>query len=151
MSGKTMENKRIVITGTFDLLHPGHVYLISEAAKLGKVIVVVARDKNVSKVKGRPPVVSEEQRLFMVKALKGVHEAVLGYEGTDYLRIIEEQQPDILMLGPNQEVNPDFIKKELQNRGFAVQVVRLPKLFDRFPLSSTSKIIKKINSIYKEP
>jgi FAD synthetase len=145
-----MENKRIVITGTFDLLHPGHVHLITEAAKLGKVIVIVARDKNVSKVKGHPPVVSEEQRLFMVKALKGVDEAVLGYEGSDYLRIIKEQQPDVLLLGPNQEVDPDAIQKELQNRGLTIQVIRLPKLFDKFPLSSTSKIIKTIGSREKQ-
>jgi len=38
--------KKVLIAGTFDLIHPGHIYLINEAAKLGDVYVIVATDKN---------------------------------------------------------------------------------------------------------
>ena len=47
------KDKIVMVAGTFDLIHPGHLYLIQEARKLGKVVVVVGRDKNVERVKGR--------------------------------------------------------------------------------------------------
>lgn len=138
-----MTAKRIVIAGTFDILHPGHVFLISEAAKLGEVIVVVARDENVVHAKGHPVIVPEQQRLFMVQALRGVSKATLGKPGRDFLAIIEELQPDILLLGPNQNMSIDYVREELARRGLKIRVMRLERLFDEYPLNSTSKIIRK--------
>ena len=138
-----MTAKRIVIAGTFDILHPGHVFLISEAAKLGEVIVVVARDENVVHAKGHPVIVPEQQRLFMVQALRGVSKAILGKPGRDFLAIIEELQPDILLLGPNQNMSIDYVREELARRGLKIRVMRLERLFDEYPLNSTSKIIRK--------
>ncbi|MFX1473863.1 MAG: adenylyltransferase/cytidyltransferase family protein [Promethearchaeota archaeon] len=143
--------KRVVVAGTFDILHPGHVYLITEAMKLGEVIVVVARDNNVLSIKNRPVVIPEEQRRFMVEALKGVSRAVLGYEGSDPLRIIEELHPDFLLLGPNQKVSLEEVQKELQKRGLITEVLRLNVLYDEFPLSSSSLILQKASSIIREP
>ncbi len=138
-----MTKKRIVITGTFDILHPGHVFLIMEAAKLGEVIVVIARDENVIHTKGHPAIVPEKQRLFMVEALKGVSKAVLGNPGRDFVSIIEELNPDVLMLGPNQKFSLDEIQKRLKGKGFSTQVIRLERLYDEFQLNSTTRIIEK--------
>ena len=138
-----MTKKRIVITGTFDILHPGHVFLITEAAKLGEVTVVIARDENVLHTKGRPVIVPENQRLFMVKALKGVSKAVLGNLGQDFLNIIEEIKPDILLLGPNQNISLEEIQSRLTKTGLSTRVIRLESLFDDFPLNSSTRIIEK--------
>lgn len=138
-----MARKQVVVAGTFDILHPGHVFLISEAAKLGDVVVVVARDKNVLRVKGHPAIVPERQRRFMVEALKGVTRAVLGSESTDLYRIIEQLDPDILLLGPNQQVSTEKVEKELQQRKLRAKVQRLESLFKDYPLSSTSAIVDK--------
>jgi FAD synthetase len=138
-----MTKKRVVIAGTFDILHPGHVFLITEAAKLGEVIVVIARDENVLHTKGHPVIIPEKQRLFMVKALKGVSKVVLGNPGPDFIRIIEELEPDILMLGPNQNISLDEIQKRLSDKGLPTKVIRLTKIFDKFPLNSTTRIITK--------
>lgn len=142
--------KRVVVTGTFDILHPGHVYLISEAMKLGEVIVVVARDNNVLSIKNRPVVIPEEQRRFMVEAMKGVTRAVLGHEGSDFFRIIEELHPDFLLLGPNQKVSLEEVQKELQQRGLITEVLRVNTLYKEFPLSSSSVILQKASSIIRE-
>jgi len=139
-----MARKQVVVAGTFDILHPGHVFLISEAAKLGDVVVVVARDRNVVRVKGHPATVPEEQRRFMVEALKGVTKAVLGSESTDLYRIIEQLDPDILLLGPNQQVSTERVQKELQQRKLRTKVQRLESLFRDYPLSSTSAILDKV-------
>jgi len=144
-----MTRKRVVIAGTFDILHPGHIFLISKAAKMGDVIVVIARDKNVLRTKGHPPVIPEGQRLFMVQCLKGVSQAILGYETTDNLQIIKELNPDILLLGPNQNVSLEEIQIELQRRGLKTRVQRLEELCNDYPLSSTTGIIEKIRTKQK--
>jgi FAD synthetase len=138
-----MTKKQIVLAGTFDILHPGHVFLITEAAKLGDVTVVIARDENVVKKKGHPVIIPEKQRLFMVEALKGVSKAVLGNPGSDFVRIVEELKPDILMLGPNQDISLEEIQNRLNEKGLATKVIRLEKLFDKYPLNSTTRIIEK--------
>jgi len=145
-----MTNKRIVIAGTFDILHPGHVFLITEAAKLGTVTVVIARDENVIHAKGRPAIVPENQRLFMVEALKGVSKAILGNPGPDFVSIVEELKPDILMLGPNQNISQEDVQKKLEQKDLSTQVIRLERLFDEFPLNSTTRIIEKAISNQKD-
>ena len=138
-----MTSKQVVIAGTFDILHPGHVFLISEAAKLGEVTVIVAQDENVLRAKGHPAIVPAKQRLFMVQALKGVTQAILGKPGPDFLSIVEEMNPDILLLGPNQQIALEDVQDRLRQRGLKTKVMRLDHLFTEFPLSSTSRIIEK--------
>ena len=145
-----MTNKRIVIAGTFDILHPGHVFLVTEAARLGTVTVVIARDENVIHAKGHPVIVPEKQRLFMVEALKGVSKAVLGNPGPDFISIVEELKPDILMLGPNQNISQDDVQKRLEQKGLSTRVIRLERLFDEFPLNSSTRIIEKAISNQKD-
>jgi FAD synthetase len=139
-----MAKKQVVVAGTFDLLHPGHVFLISEAARLGDVTVVVARDQNVMRAKEHPPIVPEEQRRFMVEALKGVAKAVLGSETTDLFLVVERLNPDILLLGPNQQVSAERVQKELQRRKLRTRVQRLEHIFKDYPLNSTSAIIDRV-------
>ncbi len=145
-----MTKKQIVIAGTFDILHPGHIFLITEAAKLGEVTVVIARDENVVHTKGHPVIVPERQRLFMVQALKGVSKAVLGNLGSDFVKIIEELNPDILMLGPNQDISMEQVQNRLREKGLSTRVIRLEALFDEFPLNSTTRIIEKAFSNQKD-
>lgn len=138
------KRKRVMVAGVFDIIHPGHIYLISKAAELGDVIVVVARDSTVEKLKGRRPVIPEGQRLEVVRNIKGVKEAVLGNEGRDMLKIVEELKPDIILLGPNQDFDEDKLKKDLKFRGLNVEVMRLKEIYEPYKLCSTSKIIKEI-------
>ena len=86
-----MTPRRVVATGTFDILHPGHLYYLSESKKLGdELFVIVARDAN---VKHKPhPILPEEQRRAMIAALKPVDHAILG-DRTDMFRPIEEIRP----------------------------------------------------------
>ena len=142
--GVEVPRKRVMVAGVFDIIHPGHIFLISKAAELGDVVVVVARDSTVERLKGRKPVIPEEQRLEVVKSLKGVKEAILGNEGEDMLKIVEELKPDIILLGPNQNFDEERLKRDLENRGLKVEVVRLKELYEAHKLCSTSKIIREI-------
>ncbi|MCK5113124.1 MAG: FAD synthase, partial [Thermoplasmatales archaeon] len=111
-------------TGTFDLLHMGHIYYLKEAKKLGDTLsVVVARDSTVRKLK-HEPVNPEEIRLDLIKEVKVVDEAYLGYED-DMYAIVEEIKPDIIALGYDQIHDENTIKSELKKRNLVAKVVRL--------------------------
>lgn len=144
--GMVEKKKRVMVAGVFDIIHPGHIYLISRAAELGDVIVVVARDSTVERLKGRRPIIPEDQRLEVVKSIKGVKEAFLGNEGEDMLRIVEELKPDIILLGPNQDFNEDKLRRDLESKGLKVEVMRLKEIYEPYRLCSTSKIIREILS-----
>lgn len=130
--------KRVVATGTFDILHPGHIYFLEESRKLGDELwVIVSRENN---VKHKPkPIVSEEQRLTMVQALKCVDHAVLG-DQTDMFKPIREIGPSVITLGFNQYFSEEKLKASLTERGISAAVVRIPAFTDAAFTSST-KII----------
>ena len=144
------KEKKVLVAGTFDIIHPGHIYLINEAKKLGKVIVNVARDSTVKRIKNKVPVIPEEQRLEVIRNIKGVYKARLGNEGSDLLKVVEEEKPDIILLGPNQNFDEKTIEQELKRRGLQVEVKRLKEKNNNYQLCSTSKIIKRIIQLYKE-
>jgi FAD synthetase len=115
---------RVMATGVFDLLHPGHVFFLTEAKKLGdELVVVVARDQTARRLK-REPYVPESLRREMVEALKPVDRAVLG-STTDIYSTVTEYRPDIIALGFDQHWNAKEIEAECARRQVPVQVVRL--------------------------
>lgn len=135
-------------TGTFDLLHPGHIYYLKEAKKLGDTLaVVVATDSTVRKLK-HEPINPEEIRLHLVKELKIVDEVYLGHE-EDMYEVVKEIKPDIIALGFDQIHNENNIKSELKNRKIDTKVVRLSEFKGGSDLEGTRRIIGKIISAYE--
>lgn len=135
-------------TGTFDLLHIGHIYFLKEAKKLGdKLIVIVARDSTVRKLK-HEPVTPEEMRLQLIKELRIVDEAYLGKKD-DMYDIVIDIKPDIIALGYDQIHNEKKINSELTKRNIKSKIVRLSKSKNIEDLDGTRKIISKIISAYE--
>ena len=117
--------KKVMCAGTFDIIHPGHLYYLSEAKKYGdKLIVVVARDETSKNFKGSKPVHNEKDRLEAVRMLKIVDEAVLGNEGNIF-DIIEKVKPDVICLGYDQKVQKQELEDELMKRGIKADVIRI--------------------------
>ncbi|MFX0041468.1 MAG: adenylyltransferase/cytidyltransferase family protein [Candidatus Hodarchaeota archaeon] len=143
--------KKILIAGTFDILHPGHIYLINEAAKLGDVYIVIATDKNRELYSGEAPIVPEQQRFEMMKSIKNVKDVKLGRHDNDTLRTVEEINPDIILLGPDQKFSAQKLQNALKMKGLNhIEVRRLEKYYDKFKLHSSSLIKKKIIEKYKK-
>ncbi len=137
---------RVMASGVFDLLHPGHLYYLKEAKKLGdELVVVVATDNTVRKRK-HEPVTPQDMRLEMVQALKPVDMAVLGHED-DMFRTVEELKPDIIALGYDQDFDEGRLREELKKRGLDAKVVRLGPL--SADLNATRKLIQKIIDWYE--
>jgi len=137
------KDKKVMVTGTFEILHPGHIYLFKKASEYGKVYVVVSRDENVKRFKGREPIIDEKQRLEVVKSVRYVHKAMLGNPGENIFEIIKKIKPDIILLGPDQEVDENKLKEFLEANGIKAEVKRLKKRINK-GLYDTSKIIKRI-------
>lgn len=135
-------------TGTFDLLHMGHIFFLKEAKKLGdKLCVVVATDKTVRTLK-HEPINPENIRLNLIKELEIVDEAYLGSED-DMYAIVEKIKPEIIALGFDQIHNEKKINTQLQKRNLAVNVVRLKEYSCGEDLNGTRRIIRKIISAYE--
>ncbi len=139
---------KVMATGTFDILHMGHIYYLKEAKKLGDTLaVVVATDSTVRKLK-HEPINSQEIRLSIIKELKIVDEAYIGYED-DIYEIVKEIQPDIIALGFDQIHNEDEIKIQLKKRKINAEIVRLNEFKGGSDLEGTRRIISKIIAAYE--
>src|SRR5512137_2110905 len=136
-----MTGRRIVATGTFDILHPGHLFYLEESKKLGdELFVIIARDAN---VKHKPhPIIPEDQRLAMVAAMKPVDHAMLG-DPTDLFLPIEKIRPDIITIGFNQMFDPETLSRQLAERGLTPAIVRIGK-FAGDDLCSSRLVVQRI-------
>ncbi|RJS86754.1 FAD synthase [Candidatus Bathyarchaeota archaeon] len=139
--------KTVLASGVFDLLHYGHVRFLEEAKRLGgpdaRLVVIVARDKTVERLKGRRPIIPEDQRRALVEALKVVDEALLGYEEMNLEAVLEHVKPDIIAVGYDQEGIEREVRRIIAERGLDIEVVRIGRFGDE-ELSSSSKIKRKI-------
>lgn len=116
--------KRVVATGTFDIVHPGHLHYLNASKALGDELwVIVARDQNVLPYKPRP-IVPEDQRLEMVRGLKPVDHAVLG-DQRDRFSPIRDIRPDIITIGFNQRFTTEALEADLKAAGLEIPVVRI--------------------------
>ena len=139
---------KVMATGTFDILHMGHIYFSKEAKKLGdNLIVIVACDSTVRKMK-HEPITSEKMRLQIIKELKIVDEAYLGRRD-DIYKVVEEIKPDIIALGYDQIHDEKIILENLKKRNIKAKIVRLSKNKNIEDLDGTRKIISKIISAYE--
>lgn len=93
---------RVMVFGTFDQLHPGHLHFLQQAKHLGdELYVVVAKDCTVTAVKGHAPVQPEEVRRMQVDVVPGVTRAVLGSAHDPYVAI-RRYHPQVIGLGYDQ-------------------------------------------------
>lgn len=94
---------RVMVFGTFDILHPGHINFFKQARAYGtELYVVVARDSTVQRIKHKLPRHTEEQRLAAVRAEPLVMKAILG-SAVDPMAVIYENTPDVVCLGYDQD------------------------------------------------
>jgi FAD synthetase len=115
-----------MVFGAFDGLHPGHLDFFKQARRLGDYLIVsVARDINVERIKGKKPLFGEEERLELISNLKIVDEAVLGARHDFYIQI-KQNKPDIVCLGYDQWATEDEVLENIRGVGLLdTEVVRL--------------------------
>jgi D-beta-D-heptose 7-phosphate kinase/D-beta-D-heptose 1-phosphate adenosyltransferase len=132
------QGKKIVFTnGCFDLLHIGHIRYLTEAKRLGDVLVIgLNSDSSVSAIKPGRPINTEDNRSEVLAALEMVDYVTLFHEDTPYA-LIKELQPDVLVKGADWQ-REDIVGNDL------VQEVRTLPFVEGV---STSGIIEKIKGV----
>ena len=134
--------KVVLAGGVYDILHLGHLAVLTETKTHGDVlVVVVATDVTVETLKGRRPVFPEEDRRALVESLKPVDAAILGYEdvGMGYEQVISEVKPDVIALGYDQVTLARTVTELVKRKGLKIEIVRLSK-FDKEKYLSSSAI-----------
>jgi FAD synthetase len=132
---------RVLATGTFDILHPGHILYLRKAKELGdELFVIVSRDSMVQHKS--KPILPEQQRLQVVQALEMIDYAELGSE-QDIFEPLKLIKPDIIALGFDQYFDENKLREDLEKRHIRSKVVRLPYQ-DTGDLSGTENIIQEI-------
>ena len=137
-----MAKTRIMVFGTFDLIHEGHKNMFAQARALAAnpyLIVSVARDCNVLRIKHAFPLRKERQRLRDVVNTPLVDKAVLGAINNHIPHIVKER-PVIIAFGYDQTNYVNGLKADLANYGLPVRIIRLKAYM---PHIHKSSIIKK--------
>jgi len=141
------KKKIVLASGTFDLLHLGHVRFLEEAKKAGgknaELVVIVARDSTVKARKGKKPIMPEDQRRALVESLKVVDEAILGWEDFSIDKVIERIKPDVIAVGHDQDGIENEVLKAIEEKKVAIEVAKIGR-FGKRELDSSSKIVRKI-------
>ncbi len=132
--------KTVLLFGTFDFLHSGHLHAFQEAKKLGeKLVVSVARDAAVKSIKGKVPIHKEQERLSLVQHIDVVDEAFLGDEELGVYSFFNELKPDIIAVGYDQEGLREDIQKFLKVNNGNANIVMLSIYKDGKTKSSSIK------------
>lgn len=104
--------KKVFVSGCYDMLHSGHVAFFEEAATLGELYVGIGSDKTINELKARKTINNDQERLYMVKALKTVKDAWInqGSGIIDFLEEVKTLKPDIFFVNTDGHSS---IKEEL--------------------------------------
>jgi len=134
------KNEKVVFTnGCFDLLHPGHIKILTEASELGDVLIIgLNADTSVKKLKGiHRPIMNQDARALMLASLHVVDAVVLFEEQTP-LQLIEKITPQVLVKGG------DYTPENIVGANWVLQHGGEVKIIPLLEGHSTTKIEKKM-------
>ena len=119
-----MSNKKVFVSGCYDLLHSGHVEFFRQASQYGDLYVGIGSDKTIEALKGHKTMYSEQERLFMVRAIRYVKEAYINQgEGyLDFLPTLDLVHPDCLVV--NEDGDRDDKRQLCRERGMEYIVLK---------------------------
>lgn len=137
---------RVMASGVFDIIHPGHIFYLQSAKALGdELVVVIASDRTVE-MRKRRPIMCQEDRAKVVGALKPVDKVVIGKDTGDVFDTVMEIEPDIIALGFDQGFDEKDLERDAMNHGLKIRVVRLPR--QNGGVDATRKIISRILEVF---
>ena len=143
---RTTSSPTVFVSGCFDLLHSGHIAFLQQAAEYGDVVVALGSDETCAALKGRPPVIPEEERLYMLCAISYVSDAFIS-EGAgilDFERELRAREPDSFLVTEDanlpakrrlcEELGIDYVvMKREPHPGFQNRSSTAMRTIDRMP------------------
>lgn len=119
-----MTKKKVFVSGCFDMLHSGHVRFLEKAAKFGDVYLALGLDRTLTGLKGRAPVTTEQERRYMLEAVRYVKQCTIS-RGTgimDFMDELKRVKPDIFIV--NEDGNTPAKAELCQRLGIKYVVLR---------------------------
>jgi cytidyltransferase-like protein len=137
--------RKVFVSGCYDLLHSGHIAFFQEASTYGDLYVALGSDKTVFDLKGRTPVNSEEERLYMVKSVSFVKDAFIsqGSGMLDWLEEFHELKPDVFIV--NEDGNTQDKQALCEENGVEYVVLKREPHGDLTARSTTA--LRTVNQI----
>lgn len=135
---------KVFVSGCFDVLHSGHIRFFEEASQYGDLYVSIGSDKTVEELKHRPTLYNERERLYMVSAIRFVHQAFVaqGSGKLDFMEELKQIKPDIFFV--NSDGDSTEKRQAIESLGIRYVVSnRIPK--DLLPVRSTTAIRQQLN------
>lgn len=120
-------NKKVFVSGCYDMLHSGHVAFFKEASRYGDLYVGIGSDKTIEELKHRKTVYSEKERLYMVKAIRYVTDAFIntGSGMLDFVETMDAVHPDVFVV--NSDGGSEEKRRLCAERGIEyVELNRVP-------------------------
>jgi cytidyltransferase-like protein len=143
-----VKNKKVMVSGCFDLLHAGHIAFLKEAASYGELYVSVGSDENIALLKNRAPMFTQDERMYMVRSIRSVTDAVVG-SGSGLL----DFEPELARIRPDRFiVNRDGHRpeKEALCRKFGIEYIVLERVPEPgLPARSSSETKRNMKFPYR--
>jgi FAD synthetase len=132
---------KIMVFGTFDVLHKGHINFLKQAKEHGnELVVIVANDSNVFKIKGKNPLYNQEKRKKQIEKINIADAVFIGSSKLEnFYNIIKKESPNVICLGYDQE---DFnLEKNIKKENLNIKIVRLKPYKEKIYKSSLLKTL----------
>ncbi len=132
--------KTVLLFGTFDFLHSGHLHAFEEAKRQGeKLVVSVASDAAVESIKGKAPIHEEDERLLLVQHIDVVDDAFVGDEELGVYSFFSSLMPDVIALGYDQEGLKTDLQRFIEVNNYKTELTTLSMYKDGKTKSSSIK------------
>ncbi|HYK44731.1 MAG TPA: D-glycero-beta-D-manno-heptose 1-phosphate adenylyltransferase [Parafilimonas sp.] len=143
LRSKRLTSKTIAFTnGCFDILHEGHIFSLSQAAKEADCLIVgVNSDASVTRLKGEHRPINNQHSRSLVLASLLIVDAVIAFDEDTPLELIKKVVPDVLVKGGDYTIDTTVGAKEVMANGGRVVINPI------IPGFSTSGLIEKIKSL----
>ena len=136
-----MKVPKVMVSGCFDALHPGHIAFLESAADFGELFVCIGNDANILQLKNRSTYFNEQERTYLLKALRVVKEVKIskGFGLLDFIEELNEIAPDYFIV--NEDGHNEEKQTLIESKGIHYIVLeRTPK--DGLPARSTTQFRK---------
>ena len=118
--------KTVLVFGTFDVIHPGHLFFLNNARTYGnRLVASVARDAFVGRIKGRRPFHREAERLAHLLKTGLVDEAILSDENTGTYAVLDRYKPGVICLGHDQQDLRRDLENWMERNGIKIATITL--------------------------
>lgn len=140
MAGVSTPPKKVFVSGCFDVLHSGHIAFLEEAASYGDVYVSIGSDATVQILKNRKTLYTEQERKYMLEAIRYVKKVYIGPDTgkiLDFAPLLDEVKPDIFFV--NEDGTGDSKRAFVESKGIAYVISKRIPHAD-LPTRSTTSI-----------